>query len=308
MFSFLKVLINKKLLLTSILNRNQSIQNFFNHKNMRTLLILSGFLLSFAACKSDKNDNFEGFEGLTSLSLASGNLDETILKILEGQIGEEAVEMQLYVEKNKGVRGSYFYKKDIATVFQFKGKLANDGRMLLQVYDVTKEEIENFKGRVSIDWDFVGTWYKVEAGAEKIKFALKPKADDFSAITKIEGTYKFDTTNYHQILCIRNLAGNQFEFQIKIESSSCAGGIETGIAFFQDGKTANYYGEGDCYVNFSLDGTWVKIIEQCAYWHGAQCSFDGSYKKTSNKVEWDNDFYDEEDTGGDDGEFMELGR
>ena len=271
---------------------------------MRALLLLLTSLLLLWACNNSKVETDTESNDIDSsltnpLSLDSLLGEQPLVKILKGKVGDESVEMQLYIDSTKFIRGSYFYEK-YQKLLHFKGALSEDGRMALKVYDITKEEVENFKGRITSDWTFSGVWFKIEAGAEKLPFALTESELPTYDNSKIEGTYKFDTANYEQVLAIREVENNQFEFQISIRSISCTGEIEKGLALFHGEKNANFYGDEDCYMNFDLDGNWINVGGLCTYFHGMQCSFDGGYQKISNKVEWVDDFYTDDDFNEDD--------
>ena len=275
---------------------------------MRILLLLFTSLLLWT-CHQKKvetkstNDNVD--PALTNpLMLDSLLGQQPLVKILKGKIGDDAIEMQLYIDSTKFIRGSYFYEK-YQTLLHFKGALSEDGRMALKVYDITKEEVENFKGRITSDWTFSGIWFKIEAGAEKLPFALAEIQPLLLSNAKIEGTYQFDTATYQQTLSIRKVKNNQFEFQISIRSLSCTGEIEKGVALFHNKNNANFYGEEDCYINFDFNGNWINVGGLCAYFHGMKCSFDGGYKKISNQVNWIDDFYETDDFDEDD--VLELG-
>ena len=274
---------------------------------MRILLLATSCMIMLWACQS--NDGNTGEANISSVQATDLGLDtlltdgQSIIKVMKGTIGTHSVEMQMYIDSNRFVRGSYFYEK-YQTLLHFKGLLSNDGRMTLKVFDITKEEVENFKGRINPDWSFNGTWFKIEAGAEKLDFSLTPiETADFTS--DLQGTYKFDNGRVHQTLAIRNIQNNQFEFQLIITSAACTGEIEKGIALFHSSKNANFYGDEDCYINFDFNGDIINVGDLCPYFHGMQCSFDGAYKKTTKKVEWIDDFYLDDDF--DENDILELG-
>ena len=276
---------------------------------MRTLLFMISCVIMLSACRQENGDSTNGAASISSGQSTSLGLDtlladgQSITRVMTGTIGTNPIEMQIYIDSNRFVRGSYFYEK-YQTLLHFKGLLSNDGRMTLKVFDITKEEVENFKGRINSDWSFEGTWFKVEAGAEKLDFSLTPiETPDFTS--DIQGTYSFDNGRVQQTLAIRNIQNNQFEFQLVITSSACTGEIEKGIALFHSSKNANFYGDEDCYINFDLKGNIINVGGLCSYFHGMQCSFDGSYNKTSIEAEWIDDFYLDDDF--DENDILELG-
>ena len=276
---------------------------------MRLLLFAISCTIMLWACQQEDGEASISSVETTNLVPVVVGIDnlladgQSIIKVMKGKIGTYPVEMQMFIDSNRFVRGSYFYEK-YQTLLHFKGLLSNDGRMTLKVFDITKEEIENFKGRINSDWSLDGTWYKVEAGAEKLDFSLAAiETPDFTS--DIEGTYRFDNGRVQQTLAIRNIKNNQFEFQLVIGSAACTGEIEKGIALFHSAKNANFYGDEDCYINFDLKGNIINVGGLCTYFHGMQCSFDGSYKKTNIKAEWIDDFYLDDDF--DENDVLELG-
>ena len=276
---------------------------------MRILLFAISCMIMLSACQQGDGESTNGGANISSAQLKNLGLDtlladgQSVIKVMKGKIGNSPIEMQMYIDSNRFVRGSYFYEK-YQTLLHFKGLLSNDGRMTLKVFDITKEEVENFKGRINPDWSFDGTWYKVEAGTEKLDFSLASvETPDFTS--DLQGTYNFDNGSVQQTLAIRNIQNNQFEFQLVITSPACTGEIEKGIALFHSAKNANFYGDEDCYINFDLKGNIINVGGLCTYFHGMKCSFDGSYKKTSIKVEWIDDFYLDDDF--DENDILELG-
>lgn len=276
---------------------------------MRLLLLAISCMILLSACQQENGKSANGEASISSAQSGNLGLDtlladgQSIIKMMKGTIGTHSVEMQMYIDSNRFVRGSYFYEK-YQTLLHFNGLLSKDGRMTLKVFDITKQEVENFKGRVNPDWSFDGTWFKVEAGAEKLDFVLKSiQTPDFTS--DIQGTYSFDNDRIQQTLAIRNIQNNQFEFQLVITSAACTGEIEKGVALFHSAQNANFYGEEDCYINFDLKGNIINVGGLCTYFHGMKCSFDGSYTKTSKTVEWIEDFYLDDDFNEDD--ILELG-
>lgn len=262
---------------------------------MRTIL-LSCLCLAIISCGGNEGKPSEEMHQASSLSkpLSLNQLKAGELKILNGKIGEFPIEIQIVIEKDATVRGSYFYTK-YQKQLPFKGRLAADGRMMLEVYDITTEAIEYFKGRIDEDWGFTGRWFKAEAGAERMDFELNlNKKKKITLPKKLAGTYQFDAENYSQTLRIRAAKNGQFEFQMTIGSEFCSGEIEAGIAYFHSENEANFYGEESCYINFKINEKKITVSEaDCAYYHGLNCMFDGNYKKTSDKVDWITDFYPE---------------
>jgi len=265
---------------------------------MKKLLLLQLILLVTACGESEQSSEINGKDSLriqNPLSLDELSNNETIVKILEGEIDGHDVEMQIMVTPDKSVQGSYFYKK-YEKLLPFRGRLSGDGRMKLEVYDITTNIVEYFKGRLSDDWSFQGKWFKVEQDSKSLAFNLSLKKNNKIKIPKaLAGTYQLDTTGVSKKMTIREAANGKFQFQISIDAS-CSGVIEGNWAYLQSDKVANFYGEENCYVHFELLDNAIKIREaDCLYYHGAQCGFDGTYRKTSNEINWINDFYEAED-------------
>ncbi len=264
---------------------------------MRTILF-SFLCIALISCGGNEGESSKAVNVAPSLSkpLSLSELKAGELKILTGTIANLPIEMQMVIEKDGTVRGSYFYKK-YKKLLPFKGRLASDGRMALEVYDITTEAVEYFKGRIDENWAFVGKWFKTDAGADRLDVTLNLKKEkQLELPKKLAGTYQSDAENYSQTLTIRAAKNGQFEFQMTMGSEFCSGVIEAGMAYFHGKKEANFYGEESCYVNFKINEKEIIISESdCAYYHGLNCMFDGNYKKTSDKVDWITDFYPEVD-------------
>jgi hypothetical protein len=227
-------------------------------------------------------------------NLEFSDAQTSIMKHFSGIIDSVPVAMQMVIASDSSIRGTYFYKK-YKGLLPFKGQIARDGRVMLTVYNIQLEEVEYFKGRMNSDWTFNGKWFKVEAGADKRDFELKviPEEEKEEEIVEnLAGTYLFSSKSTEQKLNIRAVTSKQFEFQMMVAEGGCTGEIETGIAYFEAGGDANFYGEEGCYISFKMRNNKIFIKEtDCNYYHGMRCTFDGSYKKTSNQVDWITDFY-----------------
>ncbi len=264
-------------------------------------LLLFIFIIVLSACGSSDSETNSDLAGIDSsiiknpLTLDDLSEDKAFVKLLEGTIGNLAVEMQIVIAADSSVRGSYFYKK-YNTLLPFKGKISGDGRMLLAVYDITTDIVEYFKGRISDEWAFQGKWFKVEKNSKRLDFSMSLKEKITDKVSKsLEGTYELDTIGMEKKMTIRKAKNGKFQFQISLVSS-CSGVIEGDWAYFQNDSTANFYGEEGCYVHFELRKDYINIKEtDCLYYRGMQCGFDGNYRKTSNRIDWIDDFYEADD-------------
>ena len=86
------------------------------------------------------------------ISFRDGNPDKANyrrfnIRSLEGKIDEYDVEIQLVISADQSVRGSYFYKKNGKNL-PFRGRVSGDGRIKLEVYDITTKVVEYFKGQL----------------------------------------------------------------------------------------------------------------------------------------------------------------
>lgn len=267
---------------------------------MKKILLLP-IIYFFVACGSEETSISSDVENTDStmtgnpLSLEILNNNESFVKRLTGTINNSEVEMQLIISADESVRGSYFYKK-YKELLPFRGRMSGDGRMKLEVYDITTDIVEYFKGRITNDGQFQGKWFKVEENSKSLDFDLTFKDSLAIEMPKyLAGTYQLDTKGIAKKMTIRNAADGKFQFQISIDSY-CSGVIEGDWAYFQNNTDANFYGEENCYVHFEVLNNRIKIQEaDCLYYHGMQCSFDGTYSKISDKVNWIDDFYADED-------------
>lgn len=251
-------------------------------------VLFSVFLLALVSCG---NNSEETSDNLPNLEL--NDKQTSIMKRFSGMIDSVPVTMQMVIAADSSIRGTYFYKR-YKGLLPFKGQIARDGRVMLTVYNIQLEEVEYFKGRINSDWTFNGKWFKVEAGADKRDFEFKALPDEAEpkTVENLTGSYAFSSKNAEQKLNVRAVTSKQFEFQMMIAEGSCTGEIETGIAYFEAGGDANFYGEEGCYINFKMRNDKIFIKEtDCNYYHGMRCTFDGSYQKKSSQVNWITDFY-----------------
>ncbi len=256
---------------------------------MKNVLLLASLLI-LMSCGNHSAEE-EVSDSLPNMELKEGTT--STMKRFSGLIDSIPVTMQMVIASDSSVRGTYFYKR-YKGLLPFKGQIARDGRVMLTVYNIQLEEVEYFKGRISSDWTIKGKWFKVEAGANKKDFEFKvlPEETAANTVENITGTYIFSGKNTEQQLNIRAVTSKQFEFQLRIIEGGCTGEIEMGIAYFQAGGSANFYGEEGCYISFKVGAKHISIKEtDCNYYHGMRCTFNGTYPKTSNQVDWITDFY-----------------
>ena len=110
----------------------------------------------------------------------------------------------------------------------------------------------------------------------------------------LDGKYIFNGEGSKNELQVKNAGVGQIKFSISTEGisvdemgSRCVGGIDDNVAKMK-GSVATFTDEDGCKLVMDLKGDNVVVQEQnCSSYHGAQCTFDGTYSNatTTNATE-----------------------
>lgn len=260
---------------------------------MRCIIVLMLSITLFCHCDNGtKRPTASDLLKTLEADTLTTSIEKSIISnlLLEGEIaGKYSIKMHLIIE-DKSVKGSYFYDA-YEELLPIKGAIRPDGQLELSIYDETKEITELFMGKLSDERDsYTGEWFLIDAGAERFEFTLKTKTLELPpvSIEHLTGTYEYTIQDMTSYLVIETQADQTVKFQTVTSYASCTGEVEPSIAYFYSPTQINFYGEEDCYINLAIqkDNT-IEVRETvCLYYHGSRCTFDGIYKKVSDKVNW----------------------
>lgn len=137
---------------------------------------------------------------------------------------------------------------------------------------------EGYESKVQVKINFDGEYKIVSYLEEKI---LK-KEGNVTGYQAYVGIYKYETETSLSALKISSIIGKKINFRIGMSAEMCMGDFE-GMAIFENSNTAtvvNSNEEEACNLIFKFQDNTVTVTEEgCFYWHGANCNFEGVYKR-----------------------------
>jgi len=239
-------------------------------------------LLFILGCNSTEKTN----ENSKTESKAS-TVEIDFSKAFEGAINEQHKIMMKIKSTDGKIRGSYFYT-NIGIEISLTGTLDNSGNIKLEEFDAKGKRLGSFEGRLINNNKISGDWFK-KIGAASMPFLLleSQKPYEMTRDRISDQTYKSisgyyvspnNSDDFEAGVKINYLGKNKFKFEVATSNgrTGCTGEIsQIGVI--------NTYGVGSysdklCEsLNFKFEPSKVTISETNCQFHGARCTFNGTY-------------------------------
>jgi hypothetical protein len=248
----------------------------------RFTLCLALASLLYASCSQDNGTGYH-----EEIAVDTTTISTDFVKTFEGKLNGK-YEVVMKITSNGGsLSGHYFYKSKGGNI-ELKGSL-NDESISLEEFDAKGNQTGTFTGAVEGN-TIKGTWSKPN-GSSQMPFVLSESKESYevlqaiasgSSYEHISGEYSLleGGDSYSGSLNINYKGSKKFKFQLVVGTSrGCTGDVE-GTATFKSQNVATYSSSNCEGLTFTFSGNKVTVSENnCQYWHGTSCSFDGEFGK-----------------------------